>query len=151
MLTYFRARTKDFGANIQMAEAAVSATASATATFGVIAVSDVADTAVAPGHTAYIDELFISTLQAITGGAAITLNVKKYNAAGAAAVTIVTGYDLTALVIGKAKRIPIPSSITDSQRTMHFGDTLYIEVVAAGTVTANFLGGIFTAKIKLVT
>lgn len=151
MLTYFRARTKDFGALICFKQAAITATASATVTVGLAAISDAADTAVAPGHTAYIDEAYLASTTVPAGSSTIQLSIKKYDASAGAAVTIVNAFDAKSITASKAKRLTIVTTLTDAQRTMHFGDFLYAELVSAGTVTTNLTGGLLSVKLKLLT
>lgn len=151
MLTFYRARTKDFGANIQFVRASLTATASATVTVGLASVSDFNDTAVAPGHTAYIDEAYLASTTVPAGGSTIQLSIKKYSAADAAAVTIVNAFDAKSITASKSSRLTIVTTLTEAQRTMHFGDFLYAELVAAGTVTTNLTGGLLSVKLKLLT
>ena len=151
MLTYFRARTKDFGAFICFKQAAITATASATVTVGLAAISDSADTAVAPGHTAYIDEVYLASTTVPAGSSTIQLSIKKYDASAGAAVTIVNAFDAKSITASKAKRLTIVTTLSESQRTMHFGDFLYAELVSAGTVTTNLTGGLLSVKLKLLT
>lgn len=152
MLTFWRARTKDFGAHILAFDASTSSiTASATTTIGLGAFNDKDDTGNA-GHTCYVDEIFVFANTKPAGGAGITLNIKKFSVTANAVQTLVTSFDLVGgLTNQKAERLPLDATATDAFRTMLYGDTLYAEVVAAGTVTTQPVALTITAKIKLLT
>lgn len=153
MLTFFRPRTKDFGSHIIALDCSTSAiTASATTTFGMGSVSDKDDTGSVPGHTAYVDEILVFANTKPAGGAGITLNIKKFSVGANTVQTLVTSFDLIGgLTNQKSERLPLDSTATDAFRTMNFGDTLYAEVVAAGTVTTQPVALTITALVKLIT
>ena len=75
------------------------------------------------------------------GGAAITaVFQKKPN--GASAVALNTGFDLTTtnLVLLIPKEVPILSTVTEAQRIVNEGDSIYVDAIAAGTVTTQPVG-----------
>lgn len=138
MLKHFRNRTKDYGkAFIRLASGNISSiTANTTTRFSAGAISDKDDTGASPGHQGYIEEIIVSTFTVpADADGTILLTVKKWDASAAAAVTLVTGAaavgtgDLEALTQGKGERLTFDAALTDAQRTLDFGDSLYFEIV----------------------
>lgn len=140
MLTYFRARTKDFGACfIKFNVSYKSLTNSATDTFTLGGINDKDDTGAIPGHTAYVDEILISSvILPVSAGQTVTGALKKYDASAGAAVTLASSINMiTSFTAGKCERIAFDTGVTDSQRILDFGDTLYFESVQSGTVSTQ--------------
>lgn len=151
MLTFWRARTKDFGSHpIWLNGSRDTITASATVRAGIGGISDKDDTSVAAGHTGYIDEAFVASIDVAAGSSTITVSILKYDASAGLSVTLVNAFDLKTLVSGKVERVPFVA-LTDAQRVMDFGDFLYADVAAAGTVTQQPNGLSFAVKVKLLT
>lgn len=140
MLTYFRARSKDFGAQFtRLAASYKLLTDTATDTFTLGGVNDKDDTGSIPGHTAYVDEIIISQLiLGVSAGQTITGALKKYDASAAAAVTLADSINMiTSFTAGKSERIAFKAGVTDSQRILDFGDVLYFESVQSGAVSTQ--------------
>lgn len=139
MLTYFRARAKDFGAQfIRFATGNIASFTANTTNRYMLGGSSDKDSTGANDHTFYVDEIHVVAF-AVPADAdgAILLTVKKWDASAGAAVTLVTGTaasvstgDLELLVAGKTERLTIDAAVTEAQRILDFGDSLYIEVVS---------------------
>lgn len=127
-------------------------TANVTNTFGLGGISDVSDTANTPGHSAYIDEITVGCMTVpIDSDGTYLLNVKKYDAAAASAVSIVTGFDMETLVSGKTKRATLVTTLTDSQRVMHFGDFIHIELVSnSAAIDTQMVAGNIGVLLKVL-
>lgn len=148
----FKARAPDYGAEFALMQAGAQQTITATGTiqFPMGALSDAADTDKTKSHRAFIDELFAMCMAVAAGSSTILLNIKKRDAGAGATRTLVTGFDLKTLTALAGKRIPFDAAVTDKDRTMLAGDTLYAEVVCAGTVTTQPILN-FSALIALLT
>lgn len=72
------------------------------------------------------------------GGAAITLNVKVFDVINAADDTIVSAFDATTMIVAnKAYKAVFAAETSANERTLEAGDSIRVELVAAGTVTTN--------------
>lgn len=155
MLFHWRPRrTKDLGSHIALLNTAIpSITANTTNRYGLGAVSDKDDTAAKPGNLAYVDEVFVGahTLVADSDGT-VLLSIIKYDASAGAEVLLVTSFDLETQTAGKADRLPFDSGVTDNQRTLDFGDYLYIRVVNnSAAIDTQPVALSVTVKLKYLT
>lgn len=155
MLLYFRARPKDFGAVfVRLSSGNLgSITANTTNTFGLGGISDKDTAAPNTDHTAYIDQVTVGcvTVPADADGTYL-LNVVKYDASAATTVTIVSGFDMEALVAGKTENATIVTSLTDQQRMMDYGDFLYLELVSnSAAIDTQMVGGQVGVLLKYIT
>lgn len=85
--------------------------------------------------------LSVVALTAAAGSGAITATAfKRDNAGTPANRTLTAAFDLTATkitVADKAYTFPILSTATEAQQVFQTGDTLRVDVIAAGTVTTQ--------------
>lgn len=155
MLQFFRPRrAKDFGAQIVTLNTPIpSITANVTNTYGLGSVSDKDDTAAAPGNLAYVDEAFVGALALVADADGTTLlNLIKYDASAAAGVTLVSSFDLEAQTLGQSDRLPLVSTLTDAQRTLDFGDFLYVSIVNnSAAINTQPSAMAVTVKLKILT
>lgn len=153
-LLFFRPRPKDLGAQfISLTTPFGTITVNTTNRFGLGSVNGRADTAAAPGHTAWIDEVFVSTrVVPADADGTILLNVFKYDASADADVQLVTSFDLETLTVGESSRVPLDSGVTDNQRILDFGDFLHFTIVNnSAAIDTQAAGAAVTALVKLLT
>lgn len=135
----WKARAPDYGAEFLHAStgAQQTVTAAGLIQFPMATLSDVADTDKTKNHKAYIDEVFVFTMALAAGSGAINLIIKKRDAVAAATRILLTALDLRTLTALAGKRIAFDAGVTDKDRTMNPGDSLWAEVNCLGTVTTQ--------------
>lgn len=104
-----------------------------------------------PYRRSFIERFGVSAVTLPIGGAAITAILQK-KPVGAAAVALTAGIDLTvttqtALQVGLGALL---STLTDAQRVLNEGDYLYVDVIAAGTVTTQPVGLQFSVELLVL-
>lgn len=155
MLQYFRARPKDFGCQFMRFSSGNigSITANTTNTFGLGGISDKDTVAPVVDHTAYIDEVSVGCITIpVDADGTYLLNIKKFDASAGSGVSIVTGFDMEALVAGKSDRATLVTTLTDAQRVVDYGDYLYAELVSnSAAIDTQMVGGHVSVLCKLLT
>jgi hypothetical protein len=153
MLTYFRARTKDFCSAFLCFNSPIIVTANTTVTTGLGGISDKDTAAPNSAHTAYIDEVHFGAVTApADADGATTLNLFKYDSSAASAVQLITSFDLESLTSGKTDSISLDAGVTDQQRMLDYGDFLYVTTVNdSAALDTAMAGGAITVLIKLIT
>lgn len=118
---------------------------------GITASATVKMVIASPYRKAYIERASVNAEVLPIGSLAITATLYKKRA-GAAAVALTAAIDLkvatqTALVSGV---MALLSTLTDADRLMLEGDTLYADLTAAGTVTTQPVGLHITVELAVL-
>lgn len=130
MSKYFNPQGQDFGTHPVISDIGFPAspiTASSTVTYSL------------PPYRRLrrVRSIAISTLTVPAGGAALTATVKKWDSTAGAYVPLTAAFDLTSLTVKVAADIPVLSTVTEAQRIVNPGDTIEVDLIAAGTVTTQ--------------
>lgn len=101
-----------------------------------------------PFRKLYVARLTVHCATVAIGGSTITATLQK-KPVGVAAVALNTANDIKAAFITSTNtsfNIPLLATLTDAQKILNEGDFLYVDVTAAGTVTTQPVGLIFTVE-----
>jgi hypothetical protein len=125
MLTYFRPKGSRFGIAPMVVGTRATAALTETGT----------DTLFIPtmNRVAAILGLSLSVDTVPVNAGAATAIFYKYDASADAAVALNTATNLETLVTKESRRVDLLSTLTDAQRTLDEGDTLYVVITSAST------------------
>jgi hypothetical protein len=129
MRIFFNGKYDRSGANLAFAGTRQSANITASSTDKLFIPT--------PNRRAAITALGVSVDTVPIGGGTITGIFHKYDASADAAVALNTLTDLETLVTKEGRTVALLSTLTDAQRTLDDGDTIYFEVTSSGTVTTQ--------------
>jgi hypothetical protein len=115
-------------------------------------ISDKDTVAPVEAHKAFVDEVHVGAVTApADSDGTVLLNLIKYDASASGTVTLVSSYDLEGLTAGKTERVPLVASLTDQQRTLDYGDFLYITTVNnSAALNTAISGGAITVLCKMI-
>lgn len=104
-----------------------------------------------PFRKLYVEKAGVSAVTLPIGGGAITATLYK-KPVGGTAVALSAAIDLTvaaqtALVVGA---VTILAAATDTQRIVLEGEYLYFDIIAAGTVTTQPAGLVFSIEVLVL-
>ena len=105
-----------------------------------------------PCRKSYIERLSVAAATLPIGGAAITATLQKKAADGGAVTALTAATDLTVanLTALKVAIVALLSTLTDVNRVLQEGDYLYVDVIAAGTVTTQPVGLQFIVELSVL-
>lgn len=153
--TKYRPNPVDYGSHVTVFNAPFgTVTANTTNRGGIGSISDKDDTSatVEGAHRGYVASVYVCArvIPADSDGT-LLLNVFKYDASAAADVTLVSSFDLEALVAGKSERCTLVTTLTDDQRTLDHGDSLHYTIVSnSAAIDTQASGAAVTALVKLL-
>lgn len=105
-----------------------------------------------PYRKSYIERFSAAAATLPIGGAAITATLQKKAASDGTVTALTAATDLTVanLTALKTALIALLSTLTDVNRVLQEGDYLYVDVIAAGTVTTQPVGLQFIVELSVL-
>ena len=140
-LTYFKPLPGRFGValNTEIGQYPATIANTATTTIGI-------GNAYGPQ---YFNRASIAAFVLPTSASACTVQIFKWDSINSAAVALTATQDV--LVTSQTAKVAFPiaaiATLTDAQRTLHSGDYLYAQFVAAGTMTGQATGGVVACEL----
>lgn len=94
--------------------------------------------------------LSMSAITVVIGAGTSTIIFYKYDKSATAAVALNTAADVEALVTKQGASIALLSTLTDAQRTLDDGDTLYAVVTTSSTISTQNVGLSLSVELAVI-